>query len=263
MRMVELGGLFAAAVLMLATACGSDNQSSTTQTSAPQPLAPGPATYTLAGVVSASGTGRPVQGGNVMVTSGPNANHGSPTDGNGYYSIAGLAAGSFTVHASASGYNAADKNVSLSSTMRLDIALDAAPPPAPQCDPGLWNHVHDPSRLKVMAACQTVTGVVMKVHDNADGDGDENMLLDVDPPFKNLLNSGNMKSLGGFLQLECVCQAPVKPAIPDAVRACKNFKGTVPIPAVGARVQVTGTYVLDQDHGWMEIHPVSVLTVLP
>jgi hypothetical protein len=222
-------------------------------------------------VVSDATNGRPIQGGTVAVTSGPNANHASPTDGNGYYSIGGLVSGTFPVHASASGYNAADTDVSLSATTRLDLSLQpaAAPPPAPPppaapaCDPTLWNHVHDPSRLQVIKSCQTVTGVVRKVHANADGDGDENMLLDVDPPFKNLLNGGNMTSLGGYLQIECVCQSPIKPSVPDAVRACMNFTGTVPIPAVGARVQITGTYVLDKDHGWMEIHPVSVLTTIP
>jgi len=33
-------------------------------------------------------------------------------------------------------------------------------------------------------------------------------------------------------------------------------------PALGATVSVTGPYVLDADHGWMEIHPVWSITVL-
>jgi hypothetical protein len=31
---------------------------------------------------------------------------------------------------------------------------------------------------------------------------------------------------------------------------------------MGERIRITGTYVLDADHGWMEIHPVSGLSVL-
>ena len=34
-------------------------------------------------------------------------------------------------------------------------------------------------------------------------------------------------------------------------------------PPDGTHVQVTGTYTLDKNHGWMEIHPISVLRVTP
>jgi hypothetical protein len=33
------------------------------------------------------------------------------------------------------------------------------------------------------------------------------------------------------------------------------------LPPVGAHAQVTGSYVLDTNHGWMEIHPISVIDV--
>jgi len=41
------------------------------------------------------------------------------------------------------------------------------------------------------------------------------------------------------------------------VRAIQGHRSD---PATGTRVQVTGSYVLDTNHGWMEIHPVSVVT---
>jgi hypothetical protein len=33
------------------------------------------------------------------------------------------------------------------------------------------------------------------------------------------------------------------------------------IPSVGDKVVVQGSYVLDQDHGWMEIHPVTSIRI--
>lgn len=86
------------------------------------------------------------------------------------------------------------------------------------------------------------------------------MDLRLDPWFGGLLNSGNMSGLRGNLKIEAICQAPIHSDGPNALVTCAPFTGTVPIPPVGAHVQVTGVYVLDSDHGWMEIHPISVLT---
>lgn len=130
-------------------------------------------------------------------------------------------------------------------------------PSASGCDASLWNHVYDPVRLNVIDACRTVTGTLMAHHSNEDGDID--MQVALDPPFAQMLNERNRSQLHGWLQVEAVCQAPV---IRDAEAACAGFKGTVVIPADGARVQVTGSYVLDTHHGWMEIHPVTAITEL-
>ncbi len=128
---------------------------------------------------------------------------------------------------------------------------------APTCDPTLWSHVHDPNRLTVVGSCRTVTGTIVTHHSNEDGDID--MQVALDPPFDTMINDSNRKQLNGRLQVEAVCQAPV---IKYSEAACAGFAGTVPIPADGTRVQITGSYVLDTNHGWMEIHPVSVLSVL-
>ena len=132
-----------------------------------------------------------------------------------------------------------------------------ARPAAPACDASLWNHVYDAARLQVRQACITVTGTVTDFHANDDGDID--IRLDVDPPYANLLNDGNVANLNGHLQTEAICQAPQTAA--DAIQACRGFVGSVAVPAVGARVQVTGSYVLDTHHGWMEIHPISALSL--
>ena len=135
----------------------------------------------------------------------------------------------------------------------------ASPAIQPQCDPSLWAHVYDPGRLQIKQTCQTVTGVIMEQHANDDGDID--MRLALDAQYESLLNEGNRTALNGWLQTEAICQAAVQPDSPDAAKACGTFRGAVPVPSVGAHVRVTGTYVLDTHHGWMELHPISVLEV--
>src|SRR5262249_3174485 len=109
------------------------------------------------------------------------------------------------------------------------------------------------------ASCRTVTGTITDQHTNDDGDID--VRLAVDPPYTSLLNGGNLSSLGGHLQTQTVCQTSITNA--SAAKACQGFHGSVPHPPNGTHVQVTGPYVFDTIHGWMEIHPISVLTVIP
>jgi hypothetical protein len=128
---------------------------------------------------------------------------------------------------------------------------------APSCNSDLWAHVYDPSRLEVVDDCRTVTGEVASQHTSADGDVDSE--LAVDPAFSNLLNGVNASKLHGHLQVEEICQGPVKRSAFDA---CRGYNGTVLVPPVGAHVSVTGAYVRDRNHGWMEIHPASHITAL-
>lgn len=130
---------------------------------------------------------------------------------------------------------------------------------AAACDPNLWMHVYEPGRLTIVDSCRTVTGTVSDLHTNEDGDVDIRLALDA--PFANMVNDANRAQLEGHLQLETVCQSP--PTTPESREACGSFVGTVPIPSPGQHVSVTGTYVLDTNHGWMELHPVSVIRVLP
>ena len=110
-----------------------------------------------------------------------------------------------------------------------------------------------------MNPCQTVTGVITEQHANEDGDID--VRLAPDPPYMNLLNGGNMSNLNGYLQTEAICQAQIRVAA--AASACQGFVGSVFVPPNGTHVRVTGSYTFDRHHGWMEIHPISVLTVIP
>ena len=137
--------LSVAATLIVAVAAARCAGSSPTSNPSPSPAptpspapAPTPATptYTIAGAISDATTGRAIGGGSVSVVDGTNANKGSSTDGNGYYSIPALAGGSFTLRATAAGYNNADKGLTLSADTRVDLALPPIPPaPSPSPSP--------------------------------------------------------------------------------------------------------------------------------
>ena len=126
------------------------------------------------------------------------------------------------------------------------------------CDPALWRHVYHAYRLHVISACRTVTGTVADVRQEPDGD--THILLKLDPQYAGLVNAGNIGREHGDLVLEPVCAGPVSQA--DAVTACQGFTSGVRSVSAGNRIRVTGSYVLDTDHGWMEVHPVSRITVI-
>jgi len=134
------------------------------------------------------------------------------------------------------------------------------------CGDGLWEHVYHPARLLVTQDCVTVTGIIVDAtanlkHPRRDGvrkeeDGDTHGWLQVDPEFANLINDGNREFEGGNLVFEIVCHW--KPTQADARPACADTTGGGALPPVGSHVAITGTLVLDTNHGrWNEIHPVS------
>jgi hypothetical protein len=162
------------------------------------------------------------------------------------------------------------KNVSVSESSPTPPETSVTPQPAgTQCDAGLWNHVYHSQRLIVKQQCMAVTGIFVDATAGRqpDGvrhekDGDTHGWLKVDAEFQNLLNAGNISAEGGNLVFEIVCRFPVTQ--PDAKSACQGFKDQVKLPAVGSHVRIVGTYVQDTFHAqWMEIHPVTSITVIP
>jgi len=160
----------------------------------------------------------------------------------------------------------------------VNLSAPSAPPPIPptppqpletQCDASLWSHVYHPLRLIVKQQCISVTGTIVdatagKKSDGVrhEADGDTHGWLKVDPEFENLLNAGNTSDEGGNLVFEIVCRFPVTQQ--DAKAACANYTDQVSLPPVGSHVQMVGTLVQDTFHAkWMEIHPVTRITVLP
>jgi hypothetical protein len=133
-----------------------------------------------------------------------------------------------------------------------ELATAAAPPPQRDgCDPTLWEHVYHPNRLKVVGGCVTVTGTVMSVQPESDGDLHISVRLDPE------LNAHNGRGESAGMVVEPVCVGR------NAHAACRGFRQAVTITRPGARVRVTGVHVRDTHHHWMEIHPVTSIIVIP
>lgn len=120
--------------------------------------------------------------------------------------------------------------------------------PAPMCDTTLWKHVYHPQRLQILDSCLEVAGYILSVRQEPDGDAHIKIFLDV-PLDSNQL-----------LVTEAICVYPVVQA--DAVQACAGFHNVVKIPPIESHVVIVGTHVLDKNHGWEEIHPITSLEVL-
>jgi hypothetical protein len=165
-----------------------------------------------------------------------------------------------------------------SKALSVSQAPQAAAPPSPlallpalatRCDPTLQSHVYQPTRLIVNLQCIAVTGRIVDATGGkeSDGvrhekDGDTHGWLMLDPEFQNLVNAGNKTDEGGNLVFEIVCRYPVSQ--PDAKAACHGYTDRVALPPVGSHVRILGTYVQDTFHAqWMEIHPVTSITVVP
>ena len=102
-----------------------------------------------------------------------------------------------------------------------------------------------------------VTGTI--VLKRPEKDGDIHIQLKLDKQFLPLLDAENKSRQGGNLVLEPICVGPVTQA--DAIQPCQGLTNSVSIPKKGDHVAVTGTFVHDIEpgHGWMEIHPVTVI----
>ena len=129
---------------------------------------------------------------------------------------------------------------------------------AQSCDSGLWKHVYEKDRLRVIEACTAVEGSVFEVHRNADGD----LHILLDPEDKSVLNLVNIIHGHRKLVVEIICDHPPANPASTAQAVCKDFHPQITTPAVGDRVRITGAYVTDRDNGWREIHPVTRIEIL-
>jgi hypothetical protein len=109
-----------------------------------------------------------------------------------------------------------------------------SPTPVGKCPADPLMGVYHPSRLIVQRKCEEVTGVVTSVRHEEDGDYHVNVM----PDQPGLTNAENNEWEGGALVTE--------------IMPGQRFR----IPDVGDRVDVLGTWVLDTNHGWLEIHPI-------
>ena len=152
-----------------------------------------------------------------------------------------------------------------------EVVTTPAPVPSAagssDCPVDVQAHTYHPQRLLTLAPCVTVSGTVEVIRHEADGDA--HILLRVDPgqpvpassgcdgtanPCSSWINSMNTSAQHGDLIVEPECEYRVTQA--DAVSACQDYGSPLALPAIGQHVSVTGPWVLDQQHGWLEIHPV-------
>ncbi len=144
-----------------------------------------------------------------------------------------------------------------------------------QCKPGApLAGVYLPFRLHVKKRCVTVTGVVDCLR--REPDGDIHIELRLNRAYRRLLTAPNAfqrcpHHRGPHLVVEIVPQEGQLP-FPDNSASLAGFV-TPRAPPAGARVRVTGPYVLDTNAlhdvifpgknaaGWAEIHPAWNVTV--
>lgn len=92
-------------------------------------------------------------------------------------------------------------------------------------------------------------GIVHDMKGTKENDGDYEFSLDVEQPYKKLLNDQNNSHRNGMLVVEIIPNDQNLPA--------------VQIPKDGDRIEVHGAWVTDHPaFGWNEIHPAWMVKVL-
>jgi hypothetical protein len=137
-------------------------------------------------------------------------------------------------------------------------------PAAEKCNPSLWNFIaNPPGRFKILSQCVTVTGIVLSVQYEPDGDTD--FPLSLDPPYKNMVTQANFNPLmRGGIWSEMICQHPEESVEAFKRGECNGYNGPIfSVPQIGEHLRVTGTYLLDiREGGHAEIHPVSSMQLI-
>jgi len=122
-------------------------------------------------------------------------------------------------------------------------------------------HVYHPGRLWLLHGCQTTTLQGLIEYKRAEPDGDYHVRLKLDVGQscygQACINAQNIKEQHGDLVLEPVCEKDVTQA--DAVSACQGYHNGLVVPRVGDRIEATGYWVFDDQHGWNELHPLVAI----
>jgi hypothetical protein len=109
--------------------------------------------------------------------------------------------------------------------------------------------VERPARFTVLSTCEIAIGIVHDMKGTKEDDGDYEFSLDVEQPYKKLLNDQNNSHRNGMLVVEII---PNDQNLPN-----------VQIPKDGDRIEVHGAWVTDKPaFGWNEIHPAWIVKVL-
>jgi fibronectin type 3 domain-containing protein len=120
------------------TATNAGGESGNSNQAAATPVAPGPPTWTMSGVVRNNVTLQPIPGATVLVVDGPNANRSATANSSGAYSLAGLIQSGFTVRISAPGYRTTEGPITLTTNITADFLLPPVSGGATGSFTGTW-----------------------------------------------------------------------------------------------------------------------------
>lgn len=113
-------------------------------------------------------------------------------------------------------------------------------------------HLYYPERL-TFVRCAQVSGTVARIISARDGD--YHVELQLDPGQESLINAANVAHTRGHLVVEEPCQ---NVSTLSAIAVCVGYVSPLPLMVMGRHYTVTGAYVQDGIHGWMEIHGVAL-----
>jgi hypothetical protein len=119
--------------------------------------------------------------------------------------------------------------------------------------------VYNPDRLQVLDACRHASGTVVDVA--REDDGDYHLWFTVDQGYEGLLNAEDHFQAKPAMLAEITPACPFATNPPDAVSAALCPPTTLTVPKIGDHIAIDGPWVLDNDHGWNEIHPVMAITI--
>lgn len=119
--------------------------------------------------------------------------------------------------------------------------------------------VYHPQRLQLLEPCVLYRGVV--IANLREPDGDSHLWIAPDPDYERFLNLANVYHGRKALVAEIVPACTRAPADEASVARCP--RSMLSPPASGSHVEITGPWVLDTHHHWLEIHPVASIKILP
>ena len=159
------------------------------------------------------------------------------------YTFTGLTcATSYTVGVQA--FDASGNASPMSTKTAKTTACPPPPTPAVSCPSNTLQGVQRPGQQTVLDPghpCRTVTGTIRSHH--VEHDSDCHINVNLDAPYKGLLNGVNNSAAGGSIIAE---------VIPSHWMA---------IPTVGSHVTITGTWTNDHATGWNELHAIWTMSV--
>jgi len=233
----------------------ADGAASTSSATASADIAsPAAAHFTLSGTISDETNARPIAGGTVQVLDGPDAGKSASTDGGGGYSLSGLAGGSMTVRASASGYTAREQSVTVARDATLDLRLrpNASSPPPP---PASCSYTVSPaesgsdyrganltaaiSRTSGTCSWQASANVSWITFSNASGNGNATLSFSIapNPTFDSRFGNITVSWTGGSAQVRITQGHP--PDFECSLNLSKGPQDFNNVPSAGGQLSVS------------------------